>query len=179
MKACIYARTSTRERRHTTTKIEHQVEFCRALARQHNVTVEPEHVFTDVELTGDLPPTCWAFEDAPSRPALSALVSAIEQDGVRRVIVRRLEKLGTASDVLLALRELLDAHEVYILAAREAVADDSDPNSAFAFSILKGRLLLDTEEERERKTRTRARKLEEIDRLRDKIARLEAEIEDL
>jgi len=179
MKACIYARTSSSEKQHTTTKIEHQVAFCRELAKKHNLTVEPEHVFTDVEMKGDIPPTCWAFEDTETRPALSALIEAIEQQGVQRVLIRRLEKLATSSDILLQLLELFEFHDAYILADSEIAVDEADPNSVFAYSVLRPRVQFDTDEERERIEKLKARKREEIERLKTKIDRLEAEINDL
>jgi DNA invertase Pin-like site-specific DNA recombinase len=179
MKACIYARTSSSEKQHTTTKIEHQVAFCRDLAKRLNLTIEPEHVFTDVEMKGDIPPTCWVFEGDESRPALSALVEAIEQQGVQRVLVRRLEKLATSSDILIQLLELFESHDVYILADRDIALDDSDPSSTFAYSVLRPRVQFGTDEERDKTEKLKSRKSEEIKRLKAKIERLEAEMNDL
>lgn len=176
MKACIYARTSRVEKRHTTTKVEHQVAFCHDLARRFNLTVDIEHIFTDVELTGDLPPTCWAPDDHPSRPALSAMILAIEEGQVERIIVRRLEKLGTTSEVLVGLVELLQHHGVAIAASRELVEDPNDPTAMFALSILAPCVRFDDFEEQERRQRLRAKKMEEIERLREKLTRLEGEV---
>lgn len=180
MKAYIYARTSSTEKRHTTTKIEHQLAFfCRDLTRTHNLTVEAEHVFTDVEMRGDLAPTCWALEGGHSRPTLSALIKAIEQHGVQRVLVRRLEKLATSSEILLQLLELFEFHNVYVIANREIAVDDSDPSAVFALSVLRSRVQFGTDEERDKTEKLRSRKREELERLKAKIERLEAEINDL
>ena len=176
MKACIYARTSRHEKLHTTTKVARQIAFCMDLARRFNVTVEPEHIFTDIELTGDLLPACWAPEVAPSRPALAALIAAVEEHSIARVIVHRAENLGTTSIVLEALREEFTANDVRIIASREAVEDPNDPTEQFALRILSPRLQFDTDDEQERRNRARAKKLEEIERLRAKLARLESEL---
>ncbi|MCE9613022.1 MAG: recombinase family protein [Lentisphaerae bacterium] len=179
MKACIYARTSRLEKRHTTTKIEHQVAFCLDLSRRFNLTVEPEHVFTDVEMPGDLPPTCWAPENEPSRPALSALIAAIEERQVSRILVRRLEKLGTTSLVLDGLRDLLASCGARIMVSRELAEDPSDPTARYAMSTLQPYIEFDLVEDQDRRARLRAKKLEELERLRAKVARLEGEIAEL
>lgn len=176
MRACIYARTSRAEKRHTTTKLERQVAFCQELARRFNFTVAVEHVFTDVELTGDLLPSCWAAEDTLSRPAMAALIAAIEDEHVTRILVHRIEKLGTTSLVLDALRDFLLQHNVHVVVPREAAEDPDDPSARFALSVLRPCVQFDSDDEEERRSRLRARKQEEIDRLRIKIARIESEI---
>jgi DNA invertase Pin-like site-specific DNA recombinase len=176
MNACIYARTSRQEKLHTTTKIEKQVAFCMELARSLNLTVQPEHVYTDVELTGDLLPACWANDGEPARPALAAMIAAIEEQDIRYVIVRRLEKLGTTSAVLCSLLEFFNDTRVSVVCDRETIRNADEPSAQFAWSILKPRVVSETQAEREQRELERARKREEIERLKDKIARLEAEL---
>jgi DNA invertase Pin-like site-specific DNA recombinase len=176
MNACIYARTSRQERRHTTTKIEKQVAFCMELARSLNLTVQPEHVYTDVELTGDLLPACWANDGEAARPALAAMIAAIEEQHIRYVIVRRLEKLGTTSAVLCSLLEFFNDARVNVVCDGDTINDPNEPVSLFAWSILRSCVVSETQTDRDQRELERARKREEIARLKDKIARLEAEL---
>lgn len=179
MKACIYARTCRAERLHNTTSIDNQVAYCRELAQKHSLTVEDGDVYTDVEIAGSVLPTCWAYDDQPARPALSAMIEAIEAGRVSRIIVRRLEKLGTSSEVLMALLDLMTAEDARVVTGREQLESPDDPSGVFAASILAPRIEVDTEEERQRKAKLKAKKSEEIHRLQDRIARLEAEISEL
>ncbi len=66
-----------------------------------------------------------------------------------------------------------------MVANPEIAIDPEDPNAVYALSILKPRIIFDTDAERERKERLRTRKLEEIGRLQAKIERLETELKDL
>lgn len=179
MHACIYARTSKQEKRHTTTKIERQVEFCLELARRRNLAVDPEHIFTDVEMTGDLPPSCWVDDNRPSRPALAALIGTIETHRISVVLVRRVEKLGTTSDVLGELVAFLEQRNVMVIASREVAVDPTDATVGFVINLLGSRLHLVDDELGDTRERLKARKLEEAVRLRAKLARLEAEIADM
>jgi DNA invertase Pin-like site-specific DNA recombinase len=179
MKACIYARTCREERQHQTTSLPNQIAFCRSLAAEHNLGVEEEHIFTDAEKRGDLPPTCWAPEGADSRPALSALVSALENGEVTHVIVRRLEKLGTGSEVLGLLLDLLTRCDARVVTAPEALAPDQDERARFALSILRPRVQAESAYDIERRARRRQAKAEEAQRMRARLARLEAEIAEL
>ena len=52
MNACIYARTARDDKSHDRTTVDNQIAFSRELARRHNLTVEPEHVFTDIDHEG-------------------------------------------------------------------------------------------------------------------------------
>jgi len=179
MHTAIYARTCRKEKQHNTTSIDNQIAFCKDLAREHGLTTEVDHVYTDVELEGRLPPTCWADDDEDSRPALSALIQRIEEGQISHVIVRRLEKLGTTSDVLLAIMEVLVAHDVWVVGSRSQLTDNIDPSSAFAFSILKSRVCFDNPAERDRKQQEISKLRDEISRLHERIGRLESEIAEL
>lgn len=179
MHAAIYARTCRREKLHHTTSIPNQVAFCHELVARHGLAVDVDHVFTDVEYPGSLFPSCWALEGEPSRPALSALVNTIEAGIISHVAIRRFEKFGTSSEVLLALLELFQRRDVWILATREQLRDAIDPTGAFAYSILKSRVRFDNAAERDSKLKEIARRREEIARLGARMARLEFEITEL
>ena len=176
MNACIYARTCQQEKRHHTTSIPRQVEIGRELAAEHNLTIQPDHIFTDIEFPGHLHPTCWALENEEGRPALAALIHEIEAGHVKRIIVRRIEKLGTASEPLQLLLELLERHDAYIVAPPEVATETTDPSAIFALGILKSRVQFETELARDRVERTRQKKREEIKRLKTKLDRLESEL---
>lgn len=178
MKACIYTRTSRAEKGVHTTSIPNQVEFCTELARRHNLAVRHDHIFSDAEIVGTAMPTCWASDDDEVvRPGLSALVEAIEGGGIDRVLVRRPEKLGTSYDVLHALRTFFESHGVrVIIPPRDGSPSDADPRATFAVQTLGPVIQFETALDEERRAKLRARKLEELERLRDRVARLEAEI---
>jgi DNA invertase Pin-like site-specific DNA recombinase len=178
MRAAIYARTCRQERRHHTVTIENQIAFCRDLASKHGLIVEDKHIFTDVEMGGDLPPTCWAGESELSRPALSALIEAIEDGQVSRVFVRRPEKLGTSSKLLADLLDVFERHDVRVITERES-GGPANPTGQFVSNLLRRRIQYDTDADREQKLRTKAKKLEEIGRLHARLARLEAEVAEL
>jgi DNA invertase Pin-like site-specific DNA recombinase len=179
MKACIYARTCRSDKSHKQMSLDNQVELCRQLAREHNLTVEHRHVFTDIDLDGALPPSCWAREDEPTRPALAALIVAVEDGEVSRVIVSRVERLSTSSEILNGLLGLCEHYDVNVVALPEQTVNSDDPAEQFAASLFLSRLQLDTETQREAKQQLKAKKREEIERLQQKITRLEAEISEL
>ncbi|MBT3194202.1 MAG: recombinase family protein [Verrucomicrobia bacterium] len=180
MKACIYARTSRHDKGHHKFSIERQEEAARAIAAKHGLTVAYEHVFTDTDYAGEVPPTCWAYtDDQDGRPALSALIEAVEEERIERVIVRKMDRLGTTSEVLNGLLELFAAHNVFIVATPEATSLQEDPTEAFAVSVLHPRIQYDTDDERRRKAQLKQKKVEEISRLKLKIDRLESEIAEL
>ena len=176
MHASIYARTYQKEKRHHTTSIPRQMEICQALASEHGLTVLDDHIYTDSEYPGHLPPTCWANGDEEGRPALSAMIAAIESGEINRVIVRRLEKLASASETLVLLLELFTRYDVYVIAPPEVAKSDAEPVARFAYSLLEPRVQLETDASRERRERQIAKKREEITRLQSKIKRIEAEI---
>ena len=180
MNACVYARTSRAERGPHTTTIANQIEFCLALAHRHNLTVRHAHIFSDPETLGSVPPTCWATEaDEQTRPALSALIEAVSSGEVQRVLLRRIEKLGTAYDHLHRLLQLFQEKGVRVIVDSETVALGADPRARFAAQILAPCIQYDTEVEMARKARQKAEKLEELARLRGRVARLEAEVQAL
>ena len=151
MRACIYARTCRREKVHHTTSILHQIEHCQETALRHNRLVHEEHLFTDIEKGGALLPSCWAPEGQDSRPALSAMIQAIEVGEVRWVVVDHLDALGTSSDILTALRDLFVARRVTVFESPSPSASEPDVAAAFAWSILAPCVQRETEAERERR----------------------------
>lgn len=179
MHAAIYARTSSEEKRHHTTSIENQVAYCRELAAEHRLFVDEGYIFTDVEVRGSVHPSCWAANDDETRPALSSLVEAIENGEVSHVIVRRIQKLATSYDLLTALLRLFQEYHVTVLARPQALDDKEDPGAAFAVSILQPSIQTDSEADREKRIQLKADKLAEIERLKKKIERLEAEVAEL
>lgn len=180
MKACIYARSSSHDKGHHGFSIARQEEDARLLAAKHGLTVSYEHVFTDTDHTGEMPPDCWAFsEDQEGRAALSALITEVEAGAIKRVIVRKMDRLGTTSEVLIGLLELFTLHDVYVVATPESASLQEDPTEAFAVSVLQPRIQYDTDEELQRKAKLKQKKLEEIERLNVKIHRLELEISEL
>jgi DNA invertase Pin-like site-specific DNA recombinase len=180
MKACIYARTSKIEKRYNTTSIANQVAQCRELAGRHNIQVEHEHIFTDQELQGSCLPDCWEFSgNADTRPALSALIEAVERHEIKHVLVTRYEKLGTSSEILTSLLQFLSTHHVTIISNPEQIEEPENHAGRFAASILKPVVQVDTGADQERKRILVKKKLEEIERLKAKLHRLETELSDL
>lgn len=178
MPGCIYARTSRIEKAHDTTKIEHQVAFCRELAARRNIHIAPGLIFTDVELTGELLPTCWAPPENSGRPALSAMIEAIQAGHVKHVLVRRPDVLGTSSAVLAALLECFQFHHVSLIADRDMLPP-GDLTARFAYQMLKPVVLFDSEAENARKEKERQRLQSEIQRLENRIQRMQIELANL
>jgi len=180
MRACIYARIGRREKGQSGATIDRQVSHCRDLARQHNLIVENRHVFTDGDHEGWWPPKNWAAEgESDVRPALAIMIQAIESGVVSRVILYRATRLGTTSELLLSLRDLVAAHDGAFILSPDAVEAVDDPAERFAVSLLGDRVISDTVAERERKEKLKVRKLEELARLHAKIARIESELAEL
>lgn len=181
MKAAIYMRTWRHDKGHHAYSLKHQESQARELASKHGLTVAYEHVFSDIDHPGDAPPACWVSEDdqRQTRPALSALIHAVEEGRVKVVIVRKMERLGTAADTLSGLCALFARCGVLIVATPENVSLGEDPVEAFAVALLRPCIRYDTDEERERKVRLKAKNIEDILRFQEKIARLETEIVEL
>jgi len=107
------------------------------------------------------------------------LIDAIVNGIVSRVIVNRIERLGTTSEILLGLGELFGEHDVLIIVPPEEISSNDDPGAKFALSLLRPFIQADTEPERQKKDKLRARKIEEINRLKEKLTRLEEEVAQL
>ncbi len=180
MRACIYARTCRKDKSHNRTSIDRQIEYSRELARKHNLLVESRHVFTDLDHEGSSPPTCWSGDDDDAcRPALSALIDTLVNGVVTRVIVHRIERLGTTSELLLSLGELFGEHSVRVIVPPDEITNNEDPGAKFALSLLRPFIQFDTEPDRDRKEKLRAKKIEEINRIKEKLSRLEEEVSQL
>ncbi len=181
MGTAIYARTCTSEKLHNTTRIKNQVQFCHQIASAHNLAVEEGFVFTDVEEPGDAWPTCWGMdEDVPSRPALSSLIEAIESGTVDCLLVQRMDVLGTSSEILKAIADMLDYHHVHIVVIPDQLdLGEDDYGERFALSMLRRCIEVDSSEERKRVNELRLRKKREIDRLKARLKRMEAELAEL
>jgi len=180
MRACIYSRTSSYDKGHLRFTIAHQEESARALAAKHGLTVAYEHVFTDIDYSGDILPSCWIYSDEQKgRPALASLITAVKNNQIKYIIVRKMERLGSTSEVLIGLLNLFTEHDVYVVATPETISLNDDPSEAYAVSILRPRIKYDTDNERDRKATLKKKKADEISRLQSKIARLESEIAEL
>ncbi|MFU8781269.1 MAG: recombinase family protein [Kiritimatiellia bacterium] len=181
MKAAIYMRTCRQDKAHQAYTLAKQEQHTRDLATRHGLRVAFENVYCDIDHAGDLPPDCWTGFNyqGVTRPALTALIHAIEEGDIQHLIVRRMDRLGTSSDILINLLQFFTQYGVQIIATPESSTTAHDPSEAFAISILGPLIRYDTEDERERKQKLRSRKIEEIERLKDKILRLEAEIKEL
>jgi len=142
----------------------------RVHARMRRYTSPDEHPFYR-DLPGPLLPAVTNYENP--------LIEAIESDGIGRVIIQRPQVLGTSSEVLTNLLSFFAATDVWIIAEPDPASFADEPAAAFPSSLLRQRVLYDTDEERERKSAARRKKAEEITRLKLKIARLEAEISQL
>ncbi len=180
MKACIYARTAHNDKSHNRTALQTQIDVARAIAHGRNLTVDYAHVFTDTDAAGDSPPTPWKRdENQPARPALTALVEAVEAGAVQWVLVHRLDRLATSSELLIALRDFFLHYRVRIAVSPDQAADSQDPTETFALSILQPCIATDLLADRTRKELQRSRKQGEIDRLKARLLRLETELDAL
>jgi DNA invertase Pin-like site-specific DNA recombinase len=179
MSGCIYIRTFDGDgaaKRLSPTK---QMEKARLLAERHTIQIADHCVFSDHDAPGHLPPTSWADENEAGRPALDAMLDAIELGEVRTVLVARVERLGTDYTVLTNLCTVFKHYNVKVITEENENLLREDPSESFARSLMGHCLQLDTHAEQVRKQRLRERKIEEINRLKERLARLEAEVSDL
>jgi DNA invertase Pin-like site-specific DNA recombinase len=177
--SCIYVRTWNDDPAHQHLSYERQLRDARRLAEKHSLQVPDHHLFSDIDYPGHLPPTCWAGEADECRPALSALIEAIEAGAIDRIIVGRMERLATDAVVLQQLHDLLRQRGVHLISEPHPLAAEEDPAEAFAAELLADCIQYDTDAEREQKAKLRARKIDEIDRLKARVDRLEAEVAEL
>lgn len=179
MGSCIYIRTYDDDPAHHHLSYDRQLKDARRLAQKHALLVPDHHLFSDVDYPGHLPPTCWATERDECRPALSALIAAIEAGAIDRIIVGKMERLATDAVVLQEFGDLLLRHGVRLIAEPHPLDASDDPAEAFAAKMLARCIQYDTDTERAQKVKERARKIEEIDRIKARIARLEDEVAEL
>ena len=134
----------------------------------------------DLDHDGSCPPSCWSGDnDDACRPALSALIDTLVNGVVTYVIVHRVERLGTTSELLLGLGELFREHDVRVIVPPDEITNNEDPGARFALSLLQPFIQFETAPDRERREKLKAKKVEEINRLKEKIARLEEEVSQL
>ncbi len=179
MGSCIYIRTYEHDSAHQQLSYERQLRDAQRLAQKHAMQIPDHHLFSDIDFPGHLPPACWASEHDECRPALSAMIEAIEAGAIDRILVSRMERLGTDAVILQEFSNLLERHGVRLVSEPHPLDADDDPAEAFAASILVRCIQYDTDAERAQKGKQRTRKIEEIDRLKARVSRLEGEVAEL
>lgn len=88
--------------------------------------VNPEHIFLDEGISGT--------KEAGQRPALNALLDAIERGEINVVIVLALDRLGRKSKIVLELVEWFSEHNCQLISCNESL-DTSTPTGMFVVQM--------------------------------------------
>lgn len=133
----IYARTS-RDDIYDITKIsiDQQIESAKEEAKKRGLTVAPEHIYIDRDLSGKLPPTCWLEGKGKSRPALSKMIEAIERKEIDSIIIRSRDRIARNTIISLKFYEYLKNHNVEIYGTHEHIECPRDAAGRFALTVI-------------------------------------------
>ena len=136
LSAGIYDRTSKEDKNQKKISTEQQVEKGIEEAAKHNLTVAREHIYIDRDLSGKLPPTCWAGGKKKSRPAFSGLIQAIEEGEIKAVVVRMMDRLARNTLVSLNFLKLCEEKGITLYATDEALPKVIDASGRLQLTVL-------------------------------------------
>ncbi|MDG2304401.1 MAG: recombinase family protein [Candidatus Binatia bacterium] len=122
MRAAIYARYSSDNQRPES--IDDQVRSCRGLASQHDLTVDPSHIFTDEAKSGAL----------RARAGLDRLRAAAADGAFETLLIDDLSRLSRDNHYLLTLYAEFRFHGVRILSRADSL-DSEDDRSKLGFQM--------------------------------------------
>jgi site-specific DNA recombinase len=125
-RAAIYLRVSTEEQATAGYGLDVQRDRCLAMATVKGWQVEPIHIYADEGLSGT--------KDATGRPALAALLAAVEIGNVDAVIVLSFDRLGRKTRIVLDLVDRLSASGCQLVSCKESL-DTSTPAGSFVLTI--------------------------------------------
>lgn len=114
MRVAIYARYSSENQ--SQTSIEDQVRMCQRYIRDHEMTVEDHHIYTDRAISGSL----------AIRPGLQALESGAENKEFHAVVVDDLSRLSRNNHQMLTLVLRLAYHQVKIISVSDGLISDDE-----------------------------------------------------
>lgn len=141
IKPAIYLRVSTTEQALEGYGLAAQRAKCAAMATVKGWPAPLE--FADEGISGT--------KDESKRPALAALLAAIEAGKVNAVIVAGLDRVGRSTSLVLRMVELIEAGGADLVSCKESL-DTSTPSGRFALTLFAGLAQLDRENIVERTT---------------------------
>ena len=122
MKAAIYARYSSENQ--SEKSIDDQVRVCKNYCKEHEISVNAEHIFIDEALSGSL----------LNRPGLQALDKAAENKEFEAVVVDDLSRLSRSNHQMLTLVLKFNYYQVKLVSVSDGIVTD-DENSKLGIQM--------------------------------------------
>jgi|GEM_PF-4636187 len=108
----------------------------RAAVEEYKVDTNSVRLFKDDGLSGKLPPTLWTKDGCKSRPGLSAVLEAIENNEINVLIVRKRDRLARDTLLFLQIIKFLDAHKTEFYCTDEKTRFGNDAAGRFTLTVL-------------------------------------------
>lgn len=149
----IYCRTSRDDKDDPRLSTDSQRKDCIAEANILGFTVNPKHVYIELDRSGSLPPTRWLEGKKPNahnhRPLLDKMMGAIEKHEVQAVIVRKRDRLFRSLEQSLEFFQFLDSHGIELYGTDEKIRHDGTASSKLELRMMMtvSEYLLDTTKE--------------------------------
>ena len=135
--AGIYIRRSQERNGEESVSISQQLTDAKTLAKKERLHVDERYTYIDANLSGKLPPTCWAQGKSKSRPALSKLIGHIEDgEPIVAVICRKRDRLARNLVLAMRLYEFFAEHKVKLLCTNESLPASNDASGKFTLAVL-------------------------------------------
>lgn len=122
MKAAIYARYSSENQ--SEKSIDDQARVCRNYCKEHDITINEEHIYVDEAISGSL----------INRPGLQALEKAAENKEFEAVVVDDLSRLSRSNHQMLTLVLKFNYLQVKIISVADGICTD-DENSKLGIQM--------------------------------------------
>ena len=122
MRGAIYARYSSENQ--SEKSLDDQIRVCQKYCAAHEITIDPQHIFTDQAMSGAL----------INRPALQALTKAMEQGEFEAVIVDDLSRLSRSNHQMLTLVLQFNYLQVKLISVSDGIVTD-DENSKLGIQL--------------------------------------------
>jgi len=122
MKAAIYARYSSENQ--SEKSIDDQIRICKNYCKEHDITVNDEHIYVDEAISGSL----------VSRPGLQALEKAAENKEFEAVVVDDLSRLSRSNHQMLTLVLKFNYYQVKLISVSDGIVTD-DENSKLGIQM--------------------------------------------
>ena len=122
MKASIYARYSSENQ--SEKSIDDQIRVCRNYCKEHDLTVNDEHIYVDEAISGSL----------INRPGLQTLEKAAESKEFEAVVVDDLSRLSRSNHQMLTLVLKFNYYQVKLISVSDGIVSD-DENSKLGIQM--------------------------------------------
>ena len=122
MRAAIYARYSSENQ--SEKSIDDQIRVCRNYCKEHEITINEEHIYVDEAISGSL----------VNRPGLQALERAAENKEFEAVVVDDLSRLSRSNHQMLTLVLKFNYYQVKLISVSDGIVTD-DENSKLGIQM--------------------------------------------